>query len=346
MQIHVILEPDITPDQITELGLMAERYGIAGLWVQNYATGMDPFMSLVPLARMSTRIRLGVVIVSPHEMHPLKMATSLLTLNEMSRGRASIVIGRGGEWLGVMGADRRPRVSVVGDAIEIVRRAARGDGIDGMISYTGESYQAKWFRTPWVKEKRPALVYAGVTKDRMLERAAQCADGMVLADLALPAVAGERIRFAEQALAACGRPRKEFRMSDFVGWHVKQDREAVYREARRELIIRAWLVREWLLPFLTPAEADLVEKKKGAFLKAYREKTGNIEGVPAEIVDKLIAGLTITSTADQMDKPLSRLREFQEAGLDEILLRLHDDPDKSIRLIGERVIPHFDQGAR
>ena len=96
MQIHIILEPDITPDQLTELGLMAEQCDIAGLWVQNYATAMDPFMSLVPLARASERIRLGVVIVSPHERHPLKMATSLLTLNEFSRGRASIVIGRGG----------------------------------------------------------------------------------------------------------------------------------------------------------------------------------------------------------------------------------------------------------
>ncbi len=341
MQIHVILEPDVTPDQLTELGLMAERYGIAGLWVQNYATAMDPFMSLVPLARMSKRIRLGVVIVSPHEMHPLKMATSLLTLNEMSRGRASIVIGRGGEWLGVMGADFRPRVSVVGDAVEIVRRAARGGGVSGTLNYPGESYQAKWFRTPWVKEKRPALVYAGVTRDRMLARAAECADGIVLADLGMPAVAGERVRFAERALEACGRKRSEFRVSDFVGWHVKTDREATYREARRELIIRAWLVRDWLLPFLTAEEADLVEKNKGAFLKAYREKTGNIEGVPAEIVDKLIGGLTITSPADQMDKPLARLREFQEAGLDEILLRLHDDPDQSIRLIGERVVPRF-----
>ena len=90
MKIHVILEPDITPDQLVEIGLLAESLDIAGLWVQNYAVGADPFMSLVPLARESSRIRLGVVIVSPYETHPAKMATSLLTLNEYSKGRASI----------------------------------------------------------------------------------------------------------------------------------------------------------------------------------------------------------------------------------------------------------------
>jgi alkanesulfonate monooxygenase SsuD/methylene tetrahydromethanopterin reductase-like flavin-dependent oxidoreductase (luciferase family) len=341
MQIHVILEPDVTLDELTELGLMAERYGIAGLWVQNYATAMDPFMSLVPLARASQRIRLGVVIISPQEMHPLKMATSLLTLNEFSRGRASIVIGRGGEWLGMMGADFKPRVSIVGDAVEIVRRAARSVGTGKAIDFTGESYRARYFRTPWTRETQPARVYAGVTKDRMLQMAARCADGVMLADLGLPSVAGDRVRLIEQALAACGRERAEFRISDFVGWHVKQDREAVYREARRELIIRAWLARDWLLPFLSEEEADLVQRKRPAFLAAYRNKTGNIEGVPADIIARLIGGLTITSPADQMDEPLKRLRQFQEAGLDEICLRLHDDPGESIRLIGERVIPHF-----
>jgi hypothetical protein len=145
----------------------------------------------------------------------------------------------------------------------------------------------------------------------------------------------------EAALAACGRARAEFRVSDFVGWHVKEDREAVYREARRELIIRAWLSKEWLLPFLSEEEADLVQRKRSAFLAAYRNKTGNIEGVPADIVERLIAGLTITSPADRMDEPLQRLREFEAAGVDEICLRLHDDPAESIRLIGERVIPHF-----
>jgi alkanesulfonate monooxygenase SsuD/methylene tetrahydromethanopterin reductase-like flavin-dependent oxidoreductase (luciferase family) len=69
MKIGIILEPDIALDELTELGLLAERQGIHTLWVQNYATGADPFMSLVPLARATRQIRLGVVIVSPWEMH-------------------------------------------------------------------------------------------------------------------------------------------------------------------------------------------------------------------------------------------------------------------------------------
>lgn len=341
MKIHVILEPDITPDQLVEIGLLAESLDIAGLWVQNYATGADPFMSLVPLARESSRIKLGVVIVSPYEMHPAKMATSLLTLNEYSNGRASMVIGGGGEWLGIMGIKTAWRVSRVREAVEIVKEAARGGGVGGMINYKGENYQANYFRTPWVTQNTPATVYAGVTKDNMLRMGANCADGIMLADLGLPSVVAERVALVHEALEASGRPREELRINDFLGWHVKEDVDEVYREARRELIIRAFLMKDWLTPFLSEEEADLVQEKKSAFMKAYQDRTGNIEGVPQDIIDRIIDSLTITVPAAESDKAIERLKQLEASGLDDISLRLHDDPADSIRLIGERVIPQF-----
>ena len=39
---------------------------------------------------------MGPVALSPFELHPLKMANALLTLNEISGGRANLVIGGGG----------------------------------------------------------------------------------------------------------------------------------------------------------------------------------------------------------------------------------------------------------
>ena len=341
MKIHIILEPDLTPDQLVEIGLLAEQLGVAGLWVQNYSAGADPFMSLVPLARASSSIRLGVVIVSAFEMHPIKMATSLLTLNEFSGGRASMVIGRGGEWLGIMGGKYSRSVRRVREAIDIVRLAARGGGVKSEINYPGEYYRANYYRTPWVTEKIPATVYAGVTKDNMLRMGAEAADGVMLADLGLPSVVAERVDFARQALEASGRKRKELQINDFLGWHVKDDWGQTYREACRELVIRGWLAKFWLQPFLSEDEVDFVVKNKGAFIKAFRERTGNIEGVPKEIIDRIIDALTITVPAAESDKAVERLKQLEVAGLDEISLRLHDDPVDSIRLIGERVIPEF-----
>jgi len=342
MKIHIILEPDITPDQLVEIGLLAESVGIAGLWVQNYAAGADPFMSLVPLARESSRIQLGVVIVSPYELHPVKMATSLLTLNQFSKGRASMVIGAGGEWLGVTGQLKNRRsVARVREAVAIVREAAQGHGVGGMINYKGDYYEAHYYRTPWVTEKKPATVYAGVTQDNMLRMGAKSADAIMLADLGLPSVVSERISVVNKALKESGRQRKDIRINDFLGWHVKEDAEEVYREARRELVIRGWLMKGWLAPFLSAEEVDFVQEHKGAFIKAFRERTGHIEGVPQDIIDRIIEALTITVPAAESDKAIERLKQLEAKGLDEISLRLHDDPADSVRLIGERVIPVF-----
>lgn len=346
MQIHVILEPDLPAKELCELGLLAEAQGIAGLWVQNYATAGDAFMNLVPLAQASSRIRLGVVIISPQESHPLKIATSLLTLNEFSRGRAMVTLGRGGEWLGAIGGQYSPKVQALMEALTIVCHAARGKGrTKHGFSVPGKHYRAQYFRTPWVTEDRPALVYAGVTRDRMLAMGAQTADGVMLADLGLPRVAADRVRVIREALAATHRPATELRISNFLGWHVKADPAAVAHEARRELVIRAWLARDWLAHFLTPEENEIVQQNKQAFIAAYRDRKGTIEGVPEEIVGKLIGGLTITSTADRMDEPLQRLHDFAAAGLNEICLRLHDDPADSIRIIGRHVIPRFPTAA-
>ena len=84
MDIDIILEPDLSPTQVAELGVAAERLGIRALWSSNYHFQYDAFLSLAPVAAATSKLIIGPLAVSPWEMHPLKMANTLLTLNEMS----------------------------------------------------------------------------------------------------------------------------------------------------------------------------------------------------------------------------------------------------------------------
>jgi hypothetical protein len=54
----------------------------------NYGWALDPFFALSLLAHQSSHIRLGPMAISPAELHPLKMANLLFSLNELSGGRA------------------------------------------------------------------------------------------------------------------------------------------------------------------------------------------------------------------------------------------------------------------
>jgi len=76
-----------------------------------------------------------------------------------------------------------------------------------------------------------------------------------------------------------------------------------------------------------------------AFFKAYRERSGVIEGVPERLVDACLANLTFTGTPQDIESHVAELLAFRDAGVQELCLRLHDDPADAIRLIGERLIP-------
>ena len=91
MRIDVILEANNPPETILKLGRLAEEQGLGGVWVSNMNDARDPFINFVPLAMQTERIRLGPIAVSPFELHPLKMASSLLTLNEVAKGKTVII---------------------------------------------------------------------------------------------------------------------------------------------------------------------------------------------------------------------------------------------------------------
>lgn len=334
MDIDLVLEADLTPGQIRELGILAEGYGFRAIWAQNYARARDAFMSVMPLAEATSRIGIGVVVVSPYEMHPLKMANALLTLNEFSQGRAMMVVGAGGEWPGVMAVGYGKRVTGFREALDIVKGACAGK----VLNYKGEIYRSRAWIAHWHHAPRPPLVYGGASGPKMLATAARAADGVMMSDMALPML-DKPLATLREALAAEGRDATAFRVSNFVAWHVKEDREASFAESRREMMIRGWLEKDWLTPFLSPEDVDFVEKHKGAFLKAFRERHGNLEGIPAHISAALVEGLSCAGDRRDLERHTERLREYGRRGCTEIALRMHDDPATSIRMLGEEVLP-------
>lgn len=333
MDLDIILEADLTAPQIQELGLLAEKYGFRAIWTQNYARARDAFMIAVPLAMASKNIRVGVCIVSPYEMHPLKIANAALTLNECAGGRACVAIGGGGEWLGILGFDESRRITAAREAIEIVKSTFRED----IPNYEGKLYKANWFNTAWAKDT-PPLVYGGASGPKMLRMAAGVADGVMMGDIA-PTMFDWPMPVLNEALKEQGRADEGFRISNFLAWHVKEDREASMWEARRELVIRGWLDRHWVEPFLSPEDVQIVIDNKWSFLDAFRKKSGNIEGVPEHIVSTLAEQLSCAGDLSDLDQHIEKLGKYADAGFTEVALRIHDDPADSIKMIGEKVLP-------
>ncbi len=172
----------------------------------------------------------------------------------------------------------------------------------------------------------------------MIRMSARKADGIVLSD-AVPTFAVTAMEMVRETLPLRDTSAGEFRTNNFWAWHVKADKEAAFREARRELIIRSWLETAHISSFMSKEDCTFIEANKWAFINAYRDRSGDIKDVPERIVNELIEGITSTGDLSELDKHIDRLHEFKKAGLDELALRVHDDPADAIHIIGKDVAP-------
>jgi len=333
MRIDVIIESHRTPEEFVRLGRLAEECGLGGVWVANNANGRDPFVNFVPLALQSERIRMGPIAVSPFELHPYKMAVSLLSLNELAKGRAHIVVGAGGGTAEAIG--RRPRrvIAPIRECVEILSAAASGD----TITYPGEHYPITWLDTRWVTQREP-MIYVGANGPKMLAAAAEYAPGVMVSDF-VP----QRVRWArgiiDPILQANGREPTAFPLNNFWAWHVKESREEAHAESRIWLCVRGTIYDEYIRDVVDEDEARIVTDNISSFAKAFYRKSPDIEGVPDEIIEKIVERGTSASCLADIDLEVERFREFERAGLTEIALKVYGEPDQAIETIGKYIVP-------
>ena len=358
MDINIILEPDITPQQFAELAVEAEKLGVRGIWSSNYHMHYDAFLSLAPAAAATSRILLGPLAISPWEMHPLKMANALLTLNEMCNGRAKIAVSGGGgplgaiAWRAAEGAELWPhyhpvkrvsepdrRVVAVRETIEVLEQARSGEfamGYDGRVFSIRRPYGMAWAKAPG------PLIYSCSTGPMMARLGGRVADGIQISDGTVAMLPGivEQVRIGQ---AKRETPREDFRIGNFWAWHIKEDVEASMYEARRELIWRGAIigqVLEDIRPFChDDDELDLLVKHWDNLRVAFRNRSGVIEDIPPDLINRLIAGMASAGGLDAIDEQLERYKGMAAAGLTELDLRLFDDPMAGLKLIGEHVLP-------
>lgn len=333
MRVDIIIEPHLPTEETVRLGRLAESYGIGGVWVPNNIASYDPFVNFVPVAQQTKRIRVGPTAVSPYEVHPARMANLLLTLNEISGGRAQIVVGGGGGTMEAMGIKPHRMVRSVRETVELLRLAASGQP----ASYKGEIWQMAWLDASWAKAP-PPFIYVGANGPQMLRMAAACGDGIMTGDFT-----PDRVRWArdilEPALKKHGRDERRFAFSNFWAWHVKESREEAEREARIYLTVRGTIWEPYIHDVVDAEEAAVVAEHYPSFVTAYQTKSPDIRGVPDAVLRKITSRGVSASPLSEIDREIERMRDFQAAGLTEIALCLYRDPVESIRIIGEKLLP-------
>jgi alkanesulfonate monooxygenase SsuD/methylene tetrahydromethanopterin reductase-like flavin-dependent oxidoreductase (luciferase family) len=333
MEVDLVLDSQLSPGELAELGLLAEQAGIRAIWCASYLDGRDPFTNLAQLARQSSRIRMGPIALTPYELHPFRIAMDLLTLNEICPGRAQAIIGGGGEVTMALEIDRSRRVRAVREAIDI----AQGMIHQRPFSYRGELYTINDYAPGWITAP-PPTVYAAANRPQMLKMSARASDGIMMSDLS-PTLAAGAVAAVRGHLDAFGRDPAAFRFNNFMAWYVYDDLAEARHEAKRWIGFRA-IFREYMMREFMSAEdfATLLEYIPQIYAMA-PANADSVEGLPDRLLDDCVDHLTLTGSTDNMDHVIEHLLELKAAGCTEISLELKKHQAHGIRLIGERVIP-------
>ncbi len=198
-------------DRLVELVQAAERGGASTIWVSEDPDGWDAFAILTMLATATDRIGLATAVTSPLLRHPNLIAASVATLDLVSRGRATLGIGRGEpDWyrngLGQAVPDRP--LDALASAIRLIRQWwAAPHRIVSNPAPEDPFPVRDWERTiiPWPGRMGTPDIIVAAAGPKALAMAGRLADGVMFNDLASDEYLGDAIGTVRKAAVAAGR---------------------------------------------------------------------------------------------------------------------------------------------
>jgi probable F420-dependent oxidoreductase len=229
------------PARLVEIVQLAEALGFESFWHGNEKYYRDPWIGLAVAAVHTRRIELGTFIQDPYTQHPALIAVAIATLDELSGGRARLMLGAGGGGGQALAYERRRPVVALREAIQVIRGLLRGERVhlDGeIVRFLGGQLNFP---------ARPDLpIYVSSRGNLVLRMAGEMADGVMIATYATPPGVRHALGRIDEGLRRSGRTRQDLRLISRVDTCIHPDR----RRARNT-------VRTALAGFLTTSYPDM-----------------------------------------------------------------------------------------
>lgn len=205
--------PNVPWQDMVQTWQRVEHLGFDSVWLPDHFVPtfrrdlplFEAWTLLAGLATVTSRIRIGVLVSCNTFRHPALLAKEAVTVDHVSGGRLELGLGTGWvefehEMFGIRYPDAPERVSMYGEAVQIVDSLLRND----VTTFTGDHYTLRDapFRPAPVQKPRPPLTLAAHSP-RMLRLIAPYADRWN--SMGSPAEMRERGALLDEACAATGR---------------------------------------------------------------------------------------------------------------------------------------------
>ena len=132
------------PRSTANLAKIAEDSGWDGIFLGDAIWTHDPMVSLAAAAMVTSRIRLGTMVIPVPLRRPWKIASESLALDHLSNGRLILGLGAGAIWMGWQAfpdepTDTKVRVGMLDETIDILTLLYQRKQFD----YDGQHYHLK-----------------------------------------------------------------------------------------------------------------------------------------------------------------------------------------------------------
>lgn len=169
MRFGVWIYPVAPAERIVEAIRRLDDAGVDEVWIADEGVARDPLGLFAAAAPLTSTIRFGVGITSPLLRHPGAVASTAMTVDELSNGRLTLGWGVGGhESLEPFGLSTERPVGVVRDALRTAGAVMRGQSA---TDYTPPAHAAP---------PRAIPQFVGARGEQLNRLASREADGVFL----------------------------------------------------------------------------------------------------------------------------------------------------------------------
>jgi 5,10-methylenetetrahydromethanopterin reductase len=321
MTFGVVLYCNQPPDVLVERVRLVEDLGFRYFWLSDLALQEhDTFAYLALAALNSSRLGLGPCILHPYTRHFAVALNGMVTIDEISHGRAVFGVGIGGGIVGELGF-KPATVAVMRELMLLSRRLMHGEKVDSET--VPLQMKAAYLRFP---PKRSLPIYVAATGPKMLELTGELADGVFVH-------VGVARSTLQSALDACraGMVRRPSQLppldfTPFVYTSVAKDRSEAFADCRRGAGV---VVKRF------PQYAELVGCQPEE-LAALRRGGSDAEAV---LTDRLVDQFSLSG---RLDDCLRKIQQMGELGITHVtLIPATKNPVSVIETFGREVLPRF-----
>jgi len=318
MRVGIEFVPNEPITKICHYVKLAEDSGFHYCWITDHYNNREVYMTLTAIAGVTNSIKLGPGVTNPYIRNPAVTASAVVTLDELSGGRAVLGIGPGDKaTFDALGIEWVKPVSTIKKAVADIRALIKGEKLE-----TGAQLS--------IRPRSEIPIYIGAQGPKMLETAGMIGDG-VLINASHPKDFEVAIPIVKKGAEAAGRSIEEIDIAAYTCMSVDKNPE----KAKEAAIPVVAFIAAGSPPMVLERHGIDVEK-----VERIREalKKGDFKTAFSTVDEKMLEAFSLYGTPEDV---VEKIKGLAEMGVTQVVAGSPIGPNKerSIKLIGKEVIP-------